>query len=95
MELGAEMCANQLSLKRFHTSLSERLPYLGHIQLHTVQVVDHLGRIIPIPTQFCSSWTVGLVRQCIASMTKFLSGIFLHHQWALPKSSWKWFHRAW
>ena len=64
------MCAGQVSLKLFHTFLSERLPHLGHIQLYSVQVVDHLGRIIPVPTQFCSSWKVDSVSSKFWSMAK-------------------------
>lgn len=52
------MHGDQKSLESFHTFLSKRLPFLGHIKLNSVQVVDHLGKIIPVPTQFCSTWKV-------------------------------------
>lgn len=53
-----EFCANDISLKQFRALLTERLPSLGHIQVNAVKVVDHLGRIVPIPTVFCSTWEV-------------------------------------
>ena len=31
---------------------------LRHIQINKVLVVDHLGRNLPVPTLFCSTWKV-------------------------------------
>jgi hypothetical protein len=61
MELGNELHASRVSLQRFHTLLSQRLPFLRHIQVNALLVVDHLGRNIPVPTQFCSTWEVSFV----------------------------------
>jgi hypothetical protein len=58
MKLGNESHASGGSLQKFHTFLSQRLPFLRHIQVDAVLVVDHLGRNIPVPTQFCSTWEV-------------------------------------
>jgi hypothetical protein len=61
MELGNELHASRVSLQKFHTLLSQRLPFLRHVQVNAVLVVDHLGRNIPVPTQFCSTWEVSFV----------------------------------
>ena len=58
MDLGNELLAGHESLKCFHDLLNRRLPSMGHIQINAVQVVDHLGCIIPVPTIFCSTWKV-------------------------------------
>jgi hypothetical protein len=47
-----------VTLQRFHDLFSTRRPFLGHIKLNTVDVLSHLGDIIPIPTMFCSTWKV-------------------------------------
>ncbi|KIM85575.1 hypothetical protein PILCRDRAFT_338021 [Piloderma croceum F 1598] len=56
MELGNELQAGRVSLARFHTLLTRRLPFLSHIKLNTVTVVSHLGDVIPVPSIFCSTW---------------------------------------
>lgn len=56
VDLASELCAGQVSLKKFHAVLRQRLPALGHIQVHAIQVVDHLGQTLPVPFIFCSRW---------------------------------------
>lgn len=61
VELGNDLCTGHLSLNQFHALLRQRLTSLRHIPVETVSVVDHLGRDIPVPTIFCSTWKVGYV----------------------------------
>lgn len=61
VELGNDLCTGHLSLNQFHALLGQRLTSLHHISVETVSVVDHLGRDIPVPTIFCSTWKVGFV----------------------------------
>jgi hypothetical protein len=56
MEVGNELRRGQVSLDSFHNLFSQRLPFLGHIKLNTVQVLNHLGDIIAVPDMFCSTW---------------------------------------
>ena len=58
MELGDELHAGYVSLKRFHDLFSQRLPFLGHIKLNAAYVLSHLGDIILVPIVFCSTWKV-------------------------------------
>jgi hypothetical protein len=44
--------------KQFHDLLQPHLSFLRHIPMDAVQVVDHLGRIQPVPILFCSTWQV-------------------------------------
>jgi hypothetical protein len=61
MELGNELRAGRVSLRKFHCLLEQYPVFLHHIQLSTVKVVDHLGQSIPIPSMFCSAWKVGSI----------------------------------
>ena len=45
-------------VKKFHDLLQPHLPSLCHIPLNVVQIIDHLGCIIPVPILFCSTWKV-------------------------------------
>ena len=58
MELGNELHAGFVTLRNFLDKFGQRLPFLGHIKLNAVDVVSHLGEIIPVPTMFCSTWKV-------------------------------------
>ncbi|KIM74362.1 hypothetical protein PILCRDRAFT_828352 [Piloderma croceum F 1598] len=55
-ELGTELHAGLATLQRFHGFNHQILPSLYHIKLNTVDVLNHLGEIIPVPTIFCSTW---------------------------------------
>ena len=57
--LGNGLPAGRVSLRDFYRSLSDGPPSLQHIQVASILVVDHLGRNIPVPTMFCSTWEVG------------------------------------
>ncbi|KIM74240.1 hypothetical protein PILCRDRAFT_709571 [Piloderma croceum F 1598] len=59
MDIGNELRTGYVSLKRFHATLAQRLPDIGHIQVQAVYVVDHLGQNIPVPFIFCSRWELG------------------------------------
>jgi hypothetical protein len=50
--------AGRVSLREFLARLKEGSDFLHDIQIHKVLVVDHLGRNIPVPIVFCSSWKV-------------------------------------
>ena len=78
MELGNELQAGHVSLAKFHALLTRRMPFLGHIKLNTVTVVNHLGDIIPVPNIFCSAWEVGFIFIHIASkLTSSRARIFI------------------
>jgi hypothetical protein len=57
-DIGDRLRAGHAFLDVFHGSFIRHLPFLGHIKLDTVRVVDHLGQNIPVPTIFCSTWQV-------------------------------------
>ena len=57
-ELGNQLCCGRISIDMFYMSIRQRLPSLSHIQLESVSVTDHLGRNLPVPTMFCSTWKV-------------------------------------
>lgn len=61
MDIDNKLCTDHVSLQKFHVLLGQNLPSLSRIQVNTVQVVDHLGRILPVPIQFCSTWKVFLL----------------------------------
>jgi hypothetical protein len=58
MDIGNEFRAGRVSLARFRELLNRRLPFLDHIKIDSVRVVDHLGQNIPVPIMFCSTWKV-------------------------------------
>ena len=64
-ELGNDFGKGLISVERFYNLLLQHLPSLRHIRLETLSVVDHLGRNIPIPTNFCASWEVRFVYSVI------------------------------
>jgi hypothetical protein len=68
MELGNELRAGFVSLQKFHNVFCQHLPSLDHIKLNAVDVVSHLGDIIPIPTLFCSMWKVLFITSCIGQL---------------------------
>jgi hypothetical protein len=53
------MRTSHISLETFSAVLRQRRPFLRHIPLITVEVVDHLNVKIPVPIMFCSEWKVG------------------------------------
>jgi len=61
MDLGNELRASHVPIERFSASLRQRLLPLHHIQINKVLVVDHLGRNLPVPTLFCSTWKVDFI----------------------------------
>jgi hypothetical protein len=71
MELGNDARADRVSLKELHDMFSQRLPHLGHIPLITVDVVSHLGDIIPVPSVFASTWKVLFISSCISLLMHF------------------------
>ena len=60
-DLGNSLSAGRVSLKDFHTLLQLGPESLRHIQIDNILVVDHLGRNIPVPTMFCSTWKVDFI----------------------------------
>jgi hypothetical protein len=71
MELGKNLRAGRVSLKKLHDIFSQRLPYLGHIPLIAMDVVSHLGDNIPVPSVFTSTWKVLSISSCISLLTHF------------------------
>jgi hypothetical protein len=71
MELGNELRAGFVSLRRFHDLFSQRLISLDHIKINSVDVVSHLGVIIPVPTIFCSTWKVTFISSQTGRLTSF------------------------
>jgi hypothetical protein len=65
-DLGNGLSAGQLSLKDFHALLQLDPKSSRHIQVENILVVDHLGRNIPVPTMFCSTWKVDIL--CLLHM---------------------------
>lgn len=57
-ELGNGMRAGRVSLKSFQKCLKQGPPSLYRVRVDKVTVVDFLGRNIPVPILFCSTWTV-------------------------------------
>ena len=87
MELGNQLNISHIALKEFHDLLRQQVPSLVHIKVDTVQVVDHLGRILPVPLLFCSTWTVAFVSSTIGQLTyASMLGIQPHHQRLLQRS---------
>jgi hypothetical protein len=64
MELANGLRAGHVSLKDFYAYLKQGPTYLHNIQVDKVLVVDHLGRNIPVPAIFCSTWKVS----CFSSL---------------------------
>ncbi|KIM74459.1 hypothetical protein PILCRDRAFT_14367 [Piloderma croceum F 1598] len=56
VEVADGLRTGHATLKGFHGLLNRRLPFLSHIKLNAVHVVDHLGQNIPVPAMFCSTW---------------------------------------
>ena len=84
-----------ISLQTFSTNFKLRLPFLRHLRLITVDVVDHLGCMIPVPIQFCSTWNV----RCAYSRTPYSQithsrnlGFWLYHKRLLQWSCWESHH---
>jgi hypothetical protein len=61
MDLGSELCASFVSLRTFHELFNQRIPSLDHIKLDAVDVMNHLGKSMPIPIMFCSTWKVPFI----------------------------------
>ena len=57
-KFGNQLPRGLASVHTFSACLKQRLPFLHHIPLNAVRVVDHLGQNIPVPTLFCSTWEV-------------------------------------
>jgi hypothetical protein len=57
-EFGSSARAAGISPQDINRLLQHGPPPLRHIQVNRVMVVDHLGRNIPVPTIFCSTWEV-------------------------------------
>ncbi|KAF8336038.1 hypothetical protein F5887DRAFT_988374 [Amanita rubescens] len=53
---GSSVRAQNISPANFNRLLQQGPPFLRHIQVSKVTVVDHLGRNIPVPIIFCSVW---------------------------------------
>lgn len=49
-------------LKRVSDMLHEhaQLSSMRHIKINVVNIVDHLGRTLLVPTLFCSTWQVSM-----------------------------------
>jgi hypothetical protein len=58
--LGHKLRAGSVSLKEFRAFFSQGPASLHDIQVTSINVVDHLGENIPVPTIFCSSWKARL-----------------------------------
>lgn len=61
-KLGNEWRTGRVSPTALYTFLRQR-PSLHHIEVDKIVIVDHLGRNIPVPTKFCSTWEVTLLRR--------------------------------
>jgi hypothetical protein len=59
-DLGHKLRAGSVSLKKFRAFVSRGPASLRHIQVTSINVVDHLGKNLPVPTMFCTSWKVHL-----------------------------------
>jgi hypothetical protein len=70
--------ASRVSIKDFFAYLSQGPSSLHHIQVDKILVVDHLGRNIPVPTIFCSTWRVGISRPHIHHSSHFSCQEFSH-----------------
>ena len=64
---GSSLRAQNISSADFNRLLQQGPPFLRHIQVSKVTVVDHLGRNIPVPIIFCSAWQVRCDRKHIIS----------------------------
>ncbi|KAL0948557.1 hypothetical protein HGRIS_011117 [Hohenbuehelia grisea] len=42
-------------IRAFYANLRLRMPFLRHVPLITMTIIDHLGRTLPIPVDFCES----------------------------------------
>jgi hypothetical protein len=72
MVLGNKSHAVPASHQRFHDLFAERLCFMGRIKLNTVDVLSHLGDIIPVPTIFCSTWKVRFITFLVGQLTQSL-----------------------
>lgn len=52
------MLIGSISRSAFFDAIDAGPSYLNTIKLHTVIVMDHLSREIPVPMIFCSTWKV-------------------------------------
>ena len=87
MDLGNELSFGSIPLRSFHDLFSKRLPFLGHIKLSAVNVVSHLGDIIPVPTLFCTTWEVLFKISLIGFLThRFDPGFRLYYPRSLQRS---------
>ena len=89
MDLGNELRPTaRMRIEIFSFSLRQYLFPLRHIRIHTVLLVDHLGRNLPIPELFCSSWkvcSVSSVRSGCNFANPEISGFRLHYRWLLQQ----------
>ena len=69
---GSSVRAENISFADFNRLLQQGPPFLRHIQVSKVTVVDHLGRNIPVPTIFCSAWQVRCNHKHIVSSYIFV-----------------------
>jgi hypothetical protein len=80
MELGNKLGAGYVPINEFQNVLRPHLPSLRHIQINTVQVVDHLGQTLPVPIMFCSAWKVVSILSLVEQLTyDHILGIQLHN----------------
>ena len=69
---GSSVRAQNISSADFNRLLQQGPPFLRHIQVSKITVIDHLGRNIPIPIIFCSAWQVRCDRKYIVSSYIFV-----------------------
>jgi hypothetical protein len=95
MDARDELRTGHVSLKSLRDLFNQRLPFLGHIKLNTIQILDHLGDIILVPDMFCSTPKVSLCCPHSGQLTQLNElGFSLYHRRLLQKSPWKPLHRA-
>lgn len=58
MKFGDTLLAGGVPLQYLRSLLGGGPASLHHIEVAAVQVVDHLGSNISVPTLFCSTWKV-------------------------------------
>jgi hypothetical protein len=88
MELENELRTGHVSLEGFYALFSQRLPFLGHIKINAVQVVNHLGDVIPVPDVFCSTWKVFFILSASRSAdTPREARIFIISSMVIAKSA--------
>ena len=74
MDLANRLRMGPAPIQHFLSTIRQSQRALGHIQEHVAVVEDHLGRRLPLPIQFCSTWEV---RYCdLLTSTKIINALY-------------------